>query len=189
MKTIIITLFLLAFAGSCLAQCSLIESSKDALFLSFEREAMVKVDGVERLEKGIILRIHNNTSCAVLLTSGEPILKPLPSKPTIEQRIKRELDLSIADGQTVPFVQYRYQTYRTTGYSVGGDDFFSYSLGGNRSALFEVPFRHLDARFSSTLDLPFSYEWEKGSEVKNLVRFWIGELPEKVRLEINRSKR
>jgi hypothetical protein len=172
----------------------LINNSRDALFITYERTAQVKIDGEDKLQSGVILRLHNNSTCAVIITTGsaDKFYKQLPANPTVLQRVKREID-DLPDGALVPDVQYRYQTSKETGVSVGGDYFFGLKLLGNRSILFEVPFKHFDVRFASKIVLPFDYAWEQESRAKvnygsveTFVNYWTGELPEDIKQKMKK---
>lgn len=199
MYRLVLTLCLVAVSSfECHAQCKLIDGNRGAVFLTFERTALVKVDGKEKLVKGAIFQIHNNSNCSVLLTTGDAssFYKPLPPNPTPIQRIKREIEWILPEGVLVPFFQYSYQTRTGWGKSVGGDSFFGFELLGGRFVRFEVPFTHLDPSFANKLDVEFDYTWEadndsriKRSEVTNSVRYWVDSLPAGVKKEIARSLR
>ena len=147
-------------------QCKINDTAHDSVFINFEREAMVKVEGEQNLQKGVALRLHNNSSCAILITTGsvEQFYRPLPPAPTIMQRLKREIDYEISDGTLVPEVQYTYSTSKGTFQSVGGDNFYGLVLPGYRTMLFEVPLRHLDRRAGGRIDVEFKYLWENRAQ-------------------------
>lgn len=191
-----ISLLLIGFVQNSFAQCSLIDNSQGALFITYERTAQIKIDGDDKLQEGVILRLHNNSTCTVIVTTGSAnkFYKPLPANPTVLQRVKREIDYDLPDEALVPDVQYRYQTEKESGMSVGGDMFFGFKLLGNHSILFEVPFKYLgDPRFGSKILLPFQYAWEKENQAKdiysvteNFVIYWSGALPEEVKQKIKK---
>lgn len=190
-------ILLTAFVHGSFAQCLLTDNSRDALFITFERSAEVKIEGEKKLQPGVVLRIHNNSNCAVIIQTGsaEKFYKPLPADSTPLQRVLREIEYELPDEALVPDVQYRYQTRKTSGRSVGGDMFFGFILVGNRSLLFEVPFKHLDVQ-TSGIELQFKYAWEhlnraqtNYGSTENLVRFGSHDLPDDVKRQLeNRMK-
>lgn len=201
MKTLFIHIFcfvgllLIVFVQSDFAQCSLIDNSQGALFITYERTAPVKTDGEDKLKEGVIFRLRNNSTCAVIITTGsaDKFYKPLPANPTVLQRIKREIDYDLPEEALVPDIQYRFQTLKESGMSVGGDMFFGFRLLGKRSMLFEVPFKHLDLRFASKIVLPFQYAWEQENRAKviysgteNFVTYWSATLPDEVKQKIKK---
>ncbi len=188
-------LLLAAFEQSNFAQCSLIDNSQGALFITYERTAQVKVEGKEKAQAGIILRLHNNSTCAVIITTGsaDNFYKPLPVNPTVLQRVNREIDYDLPDEGLVPEVRYQYQSRGRSGMSGGGDMFFGFRLLGSRSMLFEVPFTHLAPRYASKIVLPFQYAWEQEgrgkvvySRTENFVTFWSGSLPDDIKQKIRK---
>lgn len=190
--------FILFASVVSFSQCKLIDGEQGLVYLTFEKTALVRVDSREKRVKGAVFQIHNNSNCSILLTTGDAsnFYKPLPSNPTVMQRIKREIEWVLPDGVTVPFLQYWYRTRMSAGKSVGGDMFFGFELLGGRFVRFEVPFFHLDPSFANKIDLEFDYAWEsdnksriKRSEVTNTVRFWVGALPSDVRKEIKKDLR
>ncbi len=184
----------LILSHAVIAQCSLIDNSRDALFISYERDAKIKSDDGGTVD-GVLLRLHNNSTCEVLITAGsaEKFVKPLPKNPTILQMIKREVEYELPDGVLVPEVLYRYNTSRESGHSVGGDNFYGFSLLGKRSVLFEAPLKHFDLNLTSKITLSFNYAWEKERRartnypsVENTVQFSSEELPNAVKQKIRK---
>ncbi len=168
-----ISLLLIGFVQNSFAQCSLTDNSQGALFITYERTAQVKIDGEDKLQDGVILRLHNNSTCGVIVTTGsaDKFYKPLSANPTVLQRVQREIEWDLPDEALVPDVQYHYQTPNESGMSVGGDMFFGFKLLGNRSILFEVPIKHLgDPRFGNKIVLPFQYAWEQENRAKVIYR-------------------
>ena len=191
---IVISLGLLLLGSvSASSQCKLIDGEKGAVYLNFEKTAMVSVDGSDQKVKGTIFQIHNNSSCPILLTTGDAtaFYKPLPTNPTAMQRVKREIDWVLPEGAMVPYLQYRYQSRKSNGNSVGGDQLFGFELVAGRFVRFEVPFTHLDPTFANELNVEFDYGWEtdnkdrvKRSNVVNRVRYFVSSLPLEVQKEI-----
>jgi hypothetical protein len=189
------SLLLIIFVQSGFSQCSLLDNSQGTLFITYETTARVKIDGEDKLQDGVIFRLHNNSTCAVFITAGSAnkFYKPLPANPTARQRGLREVDYDLPDGALVPDVQYRYESREGSSVSVGGDMFFGFKLVSGRSILFEVPFRHLDLRFASKIVLKFQYPWEQENRAKvtysnteNLVTYWSGALPVEVKQKIRK---
>lgn len=192
----LLSLLLIVFSPDAFARCSLINNSRDALFITYERSALVRVKGENKPQDGVILRLRNNSTCAVIITtaSADKFYKPLPANPTALQRVEREID-DLPDGALVPDVQYRYQTSRETGMTFGGDSFFGLKLLGSRSILFEVPLKHFDITFAGKIVLEFDYAREQENRAKvnypnveTFVNYWAGELPEDVRQKMKRGK-
>jgi hypothetical protein len=188
---------LAVFVHGSFAQCSLTDNSRDAVFITFERTAEVKLDGREKLQPGVVLRLHNNSSCAVLIETGsaQKFYKPLPPDPTPLQRLRREVDHELPNGVLVPDVQYRYRTRNSSGMSVGGDMFFWFELVGGRSVLFEVPLSHLDVQ-AAGIELRFRYAWEHSNRARtnhasteNIVRFGSSGLPDDVKRQVENNNR
>ena len=180
----LLILFFAVCNQSILAQCSLINNSRDALFMTFERTAQVKVKSENKLQDGVVLRLHNNSTCAVLFITGDTDIFPPSDNQTVLQHNERKID-DLPDGTLIPAVQYRYKTSNEAGMSVGGDSFSRLKLLGNRSILFEVPFTHFDVSPASKIMLPFNYAWEKENRAKvNYLSveayvsfYWVNELP------------
>jgi len=180
---------------ACFAECEVLDPDQGSVFITFEKTAPVKLDGKDRLVDGVILQLHNNSNCSIIITTGTAgnFYKPLPPNPTPMQVIKREIDWVLPDGALVPFVQYKYQTRRGIGRSVGGDMFFGFELMGGRHLKFEVPFIHLDPSFIHRVDVDFDYVWEttakrgKQGNVTNTAAFWVGSLPEALKREIRKA--
>lgn len=180
---------LLFLTGVDRGQCKISDNARDSVFITYERETMVQVEGKEKLQKGVALRLHNNSSCAILITTGsvEQFLKPLPPNATVMQRLFRKIDYEIPEGGLVPEVQYTYFTNKGTFRSVGGDDCFGLDLLGNRTMVFEVPLKHLDRRVRGRIDVEFRFAWEDENPAKfrqigvtHTVSFSTIEIPETV---------
>jgi len=175
------------------AQCSLIDKSRSAAFISFEKVSKVRMEDGKTYD-GVLLKLHNNSTCAIVITSGsaEKFVKPLPPNPTPSQLIKREVEYELPDGVLVPQVQYRYTTSHGIINSVRGDSFFGFKVLGKNSILFEVPFNHLGLSAGSKITLTFQYAWEQENlamnsypSVENTIMFWTQELPESVKARIS----
>lgn len=191
-RCLVVAIFVAAFQISNLngaAQCRLIDNSRDAVFVTFEKTTKIKSDA-RNIDDGVVLRLHNNSTCSIIITAGsaEQFLKPLPENPTAAQLINREVEYQLSDGAFVPEVRYSYDGVRGTMTSVGGDSFFGFELLGARSILFKVPLNHFNRSPGSKIILIFQYAWEQKSRamhnypsVENTVTFRSGELPEGLR--------
>lgn len=174
----------------------MIDKSRDSLFITFERTALVKIDAEDKIQNGIVLRLHNNSSCSVVITSGsaEKFLKPLPPNPTPLQRLRREIEYTLPNGVLVPEVQYKYSSKRGMIKGVGGDNFFGFLLSGSNNLMFEVPARNLDFSFGGKIEISFRYVWENESRaiyrpVEHLVTFYVGDLSSETSRELTRKLR
>lgn len=158
---------LLILSVQAASQCSLFDNSRDALFITYEKTAQVTTDD-GKIHKGVVLRLHNNSTCSVLITTGsaEKFIKPLPDNPTIMQRLKTEIEYELPDGVLVPEVQYRYRTSCGFEPSLGGDSFFRFGLRGGRTILFEVPLVHFGSKMRGGIEVVFEYEWERQNRAK-----------------------
>lgn len=175
------------------AQCVLIDPGRDSVFISYER--LGEASGAKKDRDAVILRLRNNTDCAIYITaaSAQKFLKPLPEKPTVADRIKREIDHVLPDGVLVPDIEYYFPTRHGPQKSLGGDMFYAFKILGQRSILFEVPFEHIDGAANGKLTVPFRYANERESRgehffpsVENTVSFRFGGLPEEVLKSIRR---
>lgn len=180
----------------CFVQCSLVDNSHDALFITYQRTTKVKADDGQ-LNDGVVLRLHNNSTCTFIITTGsaEKFLKPLPDNPSVSQRIRREIEYDLPDGQLVPDVQYRHITSHGSGFNINGDVFYGFRLVAKRSILFEVPLKHFDSKLDGRIELIFQYAWERQNRainnypsVENIVRFSPNELPSVLKRKIQEAK-
>ncbi len=163
--------------------------------MTFERTAQVKVEGENKSQDGVVLRLHNNSTCAVLFTTGDTDIFPPSDNQIVTQPNKREID-DLPDGMIVPSVQYRYKTSNGIGMSVGGDSFFKLKLLGRRSILFEVPLKHFDDSRASRIMLPFEYAWEHENRatinypsVEAFVTYSANELPANITRKIKKLQK
>lgn len=173
--------------SSLIAQCALIDPNRDSVFISYERLGGAR--GAKKDRDAVILRLRNNTDCAIYITAGsaQKFLKPLPARPTVADRIKREIVHVLPDGVLVPDIEYYFRTGHGPQKSLGGDMFYAFKILGQRSILFEVPFQRIDGTANGKLTVPFRYanEWESRGEhfflsVENTVSFGFSALPEDV---------
>lgn len=180
----IVILYFGAFQSpEVIAQCSLIDPIRDSVFITFEKT----ISDAES-EQVALLRVRNNSTCSVIITTGsaEKFYEPLPPKPTAKQVIHRKINYELPDSVLVPKVQYSYFVSGEERNSVGGDSFFGFTLLGRRSILFEVPLEHFSSDSSGRILLEFDYEWERENRarfnypsVTHTVRFSGMDIPRK----------
>lgn len=146
------------------AQCTLVDRSRDSVFITFE-----KTMGKAESQRTALLRLRNNSTCAVIITTGsaDKFYEPVPPKSTLQQRVRRKINYELPDNALVPEVQYSYVENDNERNSVGGDSFFGFTLLGGRSILFEVPLEHFLADFLGRITLRFDYVWEQDNRSKH----------------------
>ncbi|HVG32372.1 MAG TPA: hypothetical protein VM911_04805 [Pyrinomonadaceae bacterium] len=177
---------------------SLIDKSRDPLFITYERldDPDPKREGIER--DRVLVRLHNNSTCVVLIETmeAEKFYLPLPPNPTITDRVKRGINYDLPDGAIVPAMKYYTQDNRrskTPEAAWGGDMFFTFRLLGGNSLLFAIPTAYL--RKGNDIVVPFDYGWEKEGErpspiysgdVEHRVYFYGDSMPDEVKRKIGR---
>ena len=184
------------------AQCKLVDVGRDSVFITFERTAAVKTESMEQLQDGVLLRLHNNSSCAIQIeTAGgniETYSIARGRKITAPELVKGTYDDDLLpDGALVRELQYRFNARGETSRSVGGDYFSSVLLPGSQTLLFEVPYGHLDFSYITKIEVSFGYVWEtehpgkvRYGSVDHIVNFYDAEIPKLVQQNlITRSKK
>ena len=148
--------------------CSAIDKSKPPQFISFERadERALQRRGASR--RRVWLRLHNNTSCAIVVPTGSTQLsRPLGGGLTFDLQQDAEV-----------FVDYEIQDRRRSkapqpsGY--GGDEIIISRLPPGRSVLFSIDSTHLKKGLDIVVS--FRFEWEgdvslRSGAVLHRVRF------------------
>jgi hypothetical protein len=178
--------------------CSLIDKSRDPLFITYERmdDPEPKREGIDR--DRVLVRLHNNSTCVVLIKTmeAEKFFLPLPPNPTLMDRVKQGVNYDLPDGAVVPAVKYYTQDNRRSKApeaAWGGDMFFTFRLLGSNSLLFAIPTAYL--RKGYDIVVPFDYAWEKEGErpkflysgdVEHRVNFYGDSLPDDVKRKIGR---
>lgn len=178
--------------------CSLIDKSRDPLFITYERmdDPDSKRQGIDR--DRILVRLHNNSTCVVLIDAmeAEKFYLPLPPNPTLIDKVKRGINYNLPDGADVPAVRYYTQDSRRSKAPVaawGGDMFFTFRLLAGNTMLFAIPTAYL--RKGYDVVVPFDYAWEKEGErpklvysgdVQHRVYFYGDSLPDDVKRKIGR---
>lgn len=166
-KTILLTLvmnMLLSTSASIVAQerslnqagCALIDKSRPAQFISHE--------GTSGTASEVTLRLHNNTSCSIVVETDDR--SPTRLSKLRDGTVRIETVTSSQDGIRLPLhylVQDR-QRWRAPEPAYGwGDSVFTYELLAGQSAVFTVPLSH----FKKPLDVavPFNYAWEANQTI------------------------
>lgn len=165
--------------------CYRVAKNHDFLFITHESEPRK----IKARRNTILLRLHNNSTCTVVITSasGDKFRKPLPDNPTLEQILNREIEYELPDDVLVPDLQYKYNAAGKERNGIAGDSFFGFYLLPKRSILFEVSKQHLGGRgVGNSIAVPFQYDWEVKDQtgniypsVENRVLFWTDSLPSK----------
>lgn len=164
------------------AGCSLLDASRDALFLTYEKAEVGERAAGARGGGRIILRLANNSTCAVLLKMEEP-KKFVVSEavPFVNSKFRSDAE----DGELIPELTFVTQDEKHTqgAKSRTGDFFFEFRLLGGRSVTFAVP----GDEFGKCNDIlvPFNFEWEQkrsgSSHLLHRVSFPTGAIPAEVR--------
>lgn len=174
------------------APCSRIGKSNDFLFITYERQSTR--DNTN--PKVVLLRLHNNSTCSVMITSGSAknFEKRLPANPTVTQVVKPEIEYVLPDSVFVSELQYKYNAKGREREAIGGDMFFGFYLLPKRSVLFGVAVEHIGRFYvGNTIAVPFRYAWEAHDQsgniypsVENRVLFWTDSLPAEVKTRIKK---
>lgn len=159
------------------AGCALIDKSRSAQFISYEGSS-------ETSE--VMLRLHNNTSCSIIVETDDKSPTRLSKLPN--GGVRAETVTSSQDGVRLPLhylVQDR-QRWRAPEPAYGwGDSVFTYELLPGQSAVFTVPINHFRKRLD--VAVPFNYAWEENRAigmaaggVVHRVYFLVEDVPELV---------
>jgi hypothetical protein len=185
--------------GSPISQagCSAIDKSKPPLFISFE-SLTAKAWAGDDYEKGVLLRLSNNSNCTVSFSASYHEAPRVP--PTFVFRngkMVRQPDVkfgSLTNGQ-------RASLYYLTKYpgkeslvigGFGGDMLETVYLNGGDYVFFGVPLRNF--KKGGEILLPYNYDWDEGEAsqiiterggykqryetVEHYLRFVSGQLPD-----------
>ena len=168
-------------------QCQLLDKQHDILFVTFERPIQFSVDNIEKPLDGVLLRLHNNSSCDIEVEAGtaDSFHKPIPTSPTWQQAIHREIDYTLPDGAHVPQLNYTIPSQRGDIHAPGGDVKFEFLLLSRRSLVFAIPLQDFAQSINNgRIDIPFEYSSQKDHSsypsIRHVVEFYFGELPENV---------
>jgi len=146
--------------------CFVLDKTRPALFISYERvDTHTRLSG-DVFGKGVVLRLHNNTSCTIILDTNEDPPKPQArwgrdenGKVTVVS-----LPLELKDSSHITLLYNTHyedsRCYDERG-PFDGDVIQVAKLRGGISILFSVPFEVL--KRGGKLRVPFSYEWDRAS--------------------------
>jgi hypothetical protein len=189
-------LLILGFYQTAFAQnagCSLIDKSRDLLFITYERmdDPDLKRQGIDR--DRILVRLHNNSTCPIVIqtTDAEKFFIPKPPNLSVIEKIKRptEIRWDLSEGEIVPAVTFYIQDERRSKVpkaTWGGDVFYGFHVLGGRTILFPIPLAYL--RKGNDIIVPFNFAWEDergkpapkmifSGDVKHLVYFYKSHVP------------
>lgn len=176
--------------GSALP-CSRVGKSNDFLFITYEQRSAQRKDGDK-----ITLRLHNNSTCSVIITSGsaENFLKPLPPSPSLMDVVNRDVEYKLPDNVYVPELQYRYNASGKEREAVDSGMFFGFQLLPKHSILFDVAIRHFGrVGMGNSIAVEFQYHWEILDQTGNIypsvehrIIFWTDSLPDEVKSRLPR---
>ena len=133
------------------AACTLIDQNRPAQFVSYE--------GASQPAREVTLRIHNNTSCSIIVETDDRSPTRMSRLPN--GRVKPEAVTGSFDGTRLDLhylVQNRKRWRAAQPVYGWGDSVFTYELRPGQSAIFGVPV----TQFRKRLDVavPFKYAWE-----------------------------
>jgi hypothetical protein len=140
------------------AGCQLIDAKQDTLFLTYEKIEAVESIGSSREAKNVLLRLTNNSNCAVLVeTEDAKKFVISQSAPFAPNNIRWDFD----DGVFVPELKFYTQDemHSAGPKSHSGDFSFVFRLLGSRSITFAVPEKFF--KKCNDILVPFNFEWER----------------------------
>jgi hypothetical protein len=152
--------------------CGRLDKTAPPLFISFESEAE-KVWANSKYQRGILLRLNNNSNCVITLTISAGTVDPnesvqLPSNVLIrEGKLVRLPDAPIpspSSGKTVGL--YYFTAYQGKGSLVIDNDFHArdhISLYAGEHVFFTVPLKNLKS--GGRILVPFNYTWDANTYI------------------------
>lgn len=160
------------------AGCAVIEKGRPGQFISYE--------GLSDTAPEVMLRLHNNTSCSIIVETDDRSPTRIRKLPNGGGRV--EFVTSSEDGLKIPLhylVQDR-QRQRVPESAYGwGDSVFTYEVLAGHSAVFAVPLTNFKKRLDVVV--PFNYSWEGNQGVgmgtggvSHRVSFLAEDIPEAV---------
>lgn len=146
--------------------CRALDKEKPPLFISYAGADDKAWDG-ERYVKGVLLRINNNSNCALTLTAeyGESVSPSVRTaikggKPTRPAALE---EAALLNGQRVSLyylMKYPNERDMIVG-GFGGDVLETTRLCGGDYILISVPLKNF--KRDGELLVPFNYEWDAGA--------------------------
>jgi hypothetical protein len=174
---VLIFVFIFMMAGLGFSQdaipCSLIDKTRDALFIEFERTDEKLTRGERKDEPHVILRLKNNSTCPIEVISNdvEYFLAALPAKPTFQQVMNRETRTNIIEGELVPDLNFFIRINVSGNWfaeelNESSDTITTPILKGGNSLLFAVPIKNF--KKGLIVLVPFKFEWETELDKSNV---------------------
>ena len=153
------------------AGCSRLDKNNPPLFISFERRSE-KVWANSKYQRGLLLRVNNNSNCAITLTiaagttgEGQPELSP--NFTIRDGKMVRKPATPIpspTSGKTVGL--YYLTAYHGEGALVLDNDFHArdhIDLYAGEHIFFEVPLKNLQR--GGRILVPFNYKWDANTNL------------------------
>lgn len=167
LKVILTVLATLLFVEQGWAQCRIINHRYNSVYITFERVGKVSLQN-EAAEPGVILRLRNNSNCAVIIS------------------IEQSGDFKFRSKTVLPDMLFSYRIGDSWHEITTGDAFLTIPVRGGRSVLFGVPLDRFDEP-NGLIKVPFRYEWEDRAEkdgsritVEHNTYFATSEIPKEV---------
>ena len=151
------------------AGCAYLDKEKPSLFISYEREL------TEKSNKGrpvgwVLLRLHNNSSCSIIVETGD-----MSGDETLFKKEVRKMPNGEVGTAYIPdppegarlSICYDIQSSKTAApkpanYLKYGDIAYTYTVPPGRSVTFVVDPKYFKKRY--IISIPYSYSWEEITE-------------------------
>jgi len=166
-KSVLVFFLVLLAAFQVSAQCRIINDKYASVYISLERRGTFREGDETR--SGFVLRLTNNSNCAITLNTQDSVLHREPS---------------------VRDIPYSYGKWDDLKQKPTGDAFAVITIRGGKSTLFGVPREYFDYP-DAWIKVRFGYKWEDdrlkdGSFVSTIhtVNFAYSWLPENARAPI-----
>ncbi|MEP6848507.1 MAG: NADAR family protein [Acidobacteriota bacterium] len=148
-----------------MSQCKIRNYRYNSVYITYVRVGTITLNGEP--QAGIVLRLMNNSSCAIIISIESDEAFDLSREPVLPDVLHW---LRVDDR--------KYENH--------GDAFQTVTVPGGRSALIGVPFNYLDEP-DGLIDLPFGYKWEDSglkdgsrTTVEHITYFAISQFPQDV---------
>ena len=147
------------------AGCSALDKGKPPLFISFE-SLDEKAWAGDKYEKGILLRMNNNSNCTISFSAGYGEAPKVPPNFVIRNgKMVRQPDVkigSLTNGQRVSLyylTKYPNKKLLVIG-GFGGHMLETVYLNGGDYVFFSVPLKNFQK--DGEILLPYNYDWDEG---------------------------
>lgn len=189
-----------SFAQTSESSCALINNARDSFFIEFERIEDKQNDGGKK-RKNIILRLKNNSTCSIQLTSADlehfRVKENFPPNTSAQQKIEQIKNpkwREINNDEFIPRFEFVteltvYNSLYVQRLSDASDITFSFSLKGGNSILFAVPFKNFEKKL--LVLVPFEFKWETnrakdsfGGDTHHLIWFSYSNLPDEIKQKL-----